>query len=266
VSKAMGEKKKKNQNYELAFTHLQNNQNISAYNLFMELAEAQKKIDSIKAALLYIIAAECKSRQKKDNDDETLEAGKLFLNFAKKEDNYTVKSAYLCAAKCFLKVGNHDQCFLKVGNHDQAKKAYEQSKKLLAPTIESVRPVVIVEDSKAVILKVQSYLKKLGYNDTISFESGKDAIKGCKELFKNSKNPIILLDMGLPDVEGDVVASKILEEKLDSQIILITADEKTSKRVSKTISSGVTAFIQKPFTINDVKDAMETVESEYSGL
>ncbi len=252
----MGEKKKKNLNYELAFTHLQNNQNISAYNLFMDLAEAQKKIDSIKSALLYIIAAECKSRQKKDNDDEILEAGKLFLNFAKKEDNYTVKSAYLCAAKCFL----------KVGNHDQAKKAYEQSKKLLPPTIESVRPVVIVEDSKAVILKVQSYLKKLGYNDTISFESGKDAIKGCKELFKNSKNPIILLDMGLPDVEGDVVASKILEEKLDSQIILITADEKTSKRVSKTIRSGVTAFIQKPFTLNDVKDAMETVESEYSGL
>ncbi|KKL07582.1 hypothetical protein LCGC14_2584570, partial [marine sediment metagenome] len=42
--------------------------------------------------------------------------------------------------------------------------------------------------------------------------------------------------------------------------------EKTSKRVTKTISSGVIAFIQKPFTINDLKDAMNTAESEYSIL
>ena len=100
----------------------------------------------------------------------------------------------------------------------------------------------------------------------MSFETGKEAIKQSQKLFKSSKNPIFLLDMGLPDIDGDVVASTILEEKPDSQIILITADEKTSKRVNKTISSGVTAFIQKPFTINDLKDAMNTAESESSIL
>ena len=247
---------KKNQDYDLAFTHLQNNQNISAYNLFLELARSQKKTNSIRSALLYILAGECKSRQSKDNSDETLEAGKLFLNFAKKEDNYKVKSAYLCAAKCFL----------KVGNYNEAKNAYEKSKKLKSPVTETVRPVVIVDDSKSVIIKLQGYLKQLGYNDMVSFGTGKDAIKGCKQLIKDSKNPIVLLDMGLPDVDGDVVASKILEEKLDSQIILITADEKTTKRVNKTISSGVTAFIQKPFTIADLKDALETAESEFSAL
>ncbi len=87
-----------------------------------------------------------------------------------------------------------------------------------------------------------------------------------QKLIKASQNPIFLLDMGLPDVEGDIVAEKILEENPKSQIILITADEKTSKRVNKTISSGVIAFIQKPFTINDLKDAMNTAESEYSIL
>jgi len=48
------------------------------------------------------------------------------------------------------------------------------------------------------------------------------------------------------------------------QIILITADEKTSKRVSETISSGVAAFIQKPFTINDLKNALAVAEKECS--
>ena len=245
---------KKKPDYELAFTHLQNNQNITAYNLFLDLAENQKKIDGLKSALLFMLAAECKSRQNKGNDNETLEAGKLFLNFAKKENNYKVKSAYQCAAKCFL----------KSGNYDDAKKAFEKSKTFQAPNIEVVRPVVIVDDSKSVVIKLESYLKKLGYDKIISYETGKDAIKESQKLIKSSVNPIFLLDMGLPDVEGDVVASKILEEKPDSQIILITADEKTSKRVNKTISSGVTAFIQKPFTINDLKDAMNTAESESS--
>jgi len=245
---------KKKPDYQLAFTHLQNNQNITAYNLFLDLAEKHKKIDELKAALLFMLAAECKSHQKKDNSDETLEAGKLFLNFAKKGNNYNVKSAYLCAAKCFL----------KSGNYDDAKKSFEKSQTLLAPNTEVVRPIVIVEDSKSVIIKLENYLKKLGYDNIISCETGKEAIKESQKLIKSSVNPIFLLDMGLPDVEGDVVASKILEEKPDSQIILITADEKTSKRVNKTISSGVTAFIQKPFTINDLKDAMNTAESESS--
>ncbi len=61
--------------------------------------------------------------------------------------------------------------------------------------------------------------------------------------------------MGLPDLEGDAVAEKLLKEKLDLQIVVITADEKTTQRVNKTLSSGVPAFIQKPFTLDEVKKA-----------
>lgn len=251
----MAEKKKK-LDYDLAFTHIQNHQNISAYNLFMDLAEKHKKDDSIKAGLLYVLAGECKSRQNKDNRDEALQAGKLFLNFAKKENNYNGKNAFLCAAKCFL----------KSGKYDEAKKAFQESKKLKFSETEVVRPVVIVDDSKSMIIKLQNHLKKLGYDNLLAFETGKEAIKECQKLISSSQNPIFLLDMGLPDIEGDVIAAKILEKKPESQIILITADDKTSKRVNKTISSGVTAFIQKPFTINDLKDAMNTAESEYSIL
>ncbi len=245
---------KKNQNYDLAFTHLRNNQNISAYNLFTNLAETQKKSDAIKSALLYVLAAECKSRQGKDNENEILEAGKLFLNFAKKDKSYQAKGAYLCASKCFL----------KTGKFDDAKNAFSKSKEITSTYVIAQRPVVIVDDSKAVSIKLKNYLQKLGYDDLESYETGKDGLSGCKNLIKKSKNPIILLDMGLPDIDGDKVAEKLLAEQLDLQIIIITADEKSTKRVNKTISSGVTAFIQKPFTINELKKAMELAESEYS--
>ena len=244
----------KKQDYDLAFTHLKNNQNISAHNLFLNLAESQKKSDTVKAAILYLLAGECKSKQGKENVNELLEAGKLFLDFGKKEKSYNAKGAYLCASKCFL----------KAGKYDDAKKAFDQAKEFHAPSLEISRPIVIVEDSKAVVLKLQNYLENLGYKDNISFQTGEEGISGCKKLIADSKNPIVLLDMGLPDIQGDEVAAKLLQDKLDLQIILITADEKTSKRVSETISSGVAAFIQKPFTIDELKKALDIAEKEYS--
>ncbi|MFB5612809.1 MAG: response regulator, partial [Nitrosarchaeum sp.] len=69
-----------------------------------------------------------------------------------------------------------------------------------------------------------------------------------------------------PDYAGDVVATTLLKEKNDLQIIVITADEKNTKRVNKTISSGVIAFIQKPFTLDEIKKAVEIAEKEYSLL
>lgn len=226
---------------------------MAAYNQFSSVAESLKKTDSIKAALSYVLAAECRIRQNKDSSTEISAAGKLYFDFAKKGNNYSVKNAYLCAAKCFL----------RAGRYDDAKAAFEKSKTLKRSTaVESLRPVMIVDDSKSILLKIQNYLEKLGYNDTHSFSTGKEALSGYKKLLKT--NPIILLDMGLPDINGDVVANKILSEKPDAQIIVITADEKSTKRVKDTISVGVLAFIQKPFTIKDLKDALDIAESENS--
>ena len=243
---------KNKSNFDLAMTHLRNRQNMAAYNLFTNIAESIKKNDSIKAALSYVLAAECKIQQNKDDTDEITEAGKLFFSFAKKGNNYNVKNAYLCASKCFL----------RAGKYDDAKQAFEKSKALKKiVTMNILRPVLIVDDSKAIVLKIENYLERLGYKNTKSFLTGKDALDGCKRLLKS--NPIILLDMGMPDINGDVIANELLSEKPDVQIIVITADEKTTKRVKDTISVGVAAFIQKPFTITDLKAALDTVESEY---
>ena len=244
----------KKQDYELAFTHLQNNQNLSAYNFFTNLAETQKKGDRIKAALFYILAGECKSKQGKPNGKELLQAGKLFLDYGKKDKTYKAKGAYLCASKCFM----------RAGEYADAKKAFNKAKEFHAPSIDISRPVVVIDDSKAILLKLKNYLDNLGYSDYHSYLSGKEGIIGIKKLINDSKNPIVLLDMGLPDIGGDVVATKLLGEKLDLPIILITADEKTTKRVKSTISSGVAAFIQKPFTITELKTALDIAEKEYS--
>ncbi len=238
------------QKYDLARTYLRNKQTASAHNLFLELAEKEKKNKSFLAGLFFILAAECKIQQGKDSYDEILNAGKSYLELAKAEKSQKARIAYLCAARCYL----------RIGQYEVARNAFDKSKQFVVKVSEEKRPVIIVDDSPAITMKLTNYLKKIGYKDLYTFEKGKQAVEACKKLIQSSQNPIILLDMGLPDIEGDVVASKLLELKLDLPIILITADEKTSPRVKKTIGWGATAFIQKPFTIDDLRAALNVAE------
>ena len=245
-----------NANCEIAVTHLKNKQFITAHNLFLNQAESLKKSDNLKSALLYMLAAECKTRQGKDSENEIKEASELFLKYSNSKTSMNVKGALLCASKCFL----------SLGEFDKAKNAYQKAKTIVSSTIQVTRPIVIIDDSKAITMKLKNYVEKLGYSEIHVFENGKDGLKGCKKLFSDDKEPVILLDMGLPDLDGDEVATKLLKEKVNLQIVIITADEKTTKRVNKTISTGVAAFIQKPFTIDELKKAIDIAESEYSLL
>jgi len=243
-------------NCEIAVTHLKNKQFITAHNLFLNQAESLKKSEYVKSALMYMLAAECKTRQGKESENEIKEAGNLFLKYSNSKNSKNVKGALLCASKCFL----------SLGEFDKAKDTYQKAKLITQLTIQVTRPIVIIEDSKAVAMKLQNYVEKLGYSEIYVFENGKDGVKGCKKLFSENKDPVVLLDMGLPDLEGDIVATKLFKDKVNLQIIVITADEKTTIRVKKTISSGVSAFIQKPFTLDELKKAIDVAESEYSLL
>ena len=233
--------------FELACTYLKNNQNIAAHNLFVSLAQKEMKNGNFKAGLYLILASECRVRQGKDRKYELGGAAKLYLKLAKK-DSFNSAYAYQCAARCFL----------KAGQYEKAMKAFEEAKKHVRTITEEVRPIVVVDDSPSITLRLKTYLKQLGYEDIQTVHDGKSAIKLLGKLIKGSQNPIVLLDMELPDLSGDAIARQLLHSKPDLSIILITADEKTSPRVRKTIGLGSTAFVQKPFSINELKNALDT--------
>ena len=243
-------------NCEVALTHLKNKQFITAHNLFLDQAESLKKSEFLKSALLYMLASECRNRQGKDSESEIKEASDLFLKYSKDKNSRNIKGALLCASKCLL----------SLGEFDKAKETYQKAKTIIQTSVHVTRPIVIIDDSKAIAMKLKTYAEKLGYSDVHVFENGKDGVKGCKKIFSENKEPVVLLDMGLPDLDGDVVATKLLKEKVSLQIVVITADEKTTERVNKTISTGVSAFIQKPFTLDELKKAIDIAESEYSLL
>ena len=70
---------------EVALAHLKNRQFITAHNLFLNQAESVKKTDILKSALLYVLAAECKTRHGKESKNEITQAGDLFLKYSTKK-------------------------------------------------------------------------------------------------------------------------------------------------------------------------------------
>lgn len=236
--------------FDLACTYLKNDQNGVAHNLFTSLAQKEMKNNSYKAGLYLILASECKSRQGKDRKEELLEAAKFYLKIAKK-DTTNANYAYQCAARCFL----------RTGHYDEAMKAFEAAQKFIPKIIEETRSIVVVDDSPAILLRIKNFLQQLGYDQIQTVSDGKSAINLISGLVKSKQNPIVLLDMDLPDMTGDKVAKTLLKSKPDMSIILITADEKSTPRVRKTIGLGSTAFVQKPFSINELKNALDASRS-----
>jgi len=165
-------------NCEIAVTHLKNKQFITAHNLFLNQAESLKKSEPVKSALMYMLAAECKTRQGKESKNEIKEASNLFLKYSDSKNSKNVKGALLCASKCLL----------SLGEFDKAKDAYQKAKTILSSTIQVTRPIVIIDDSKAVVMKLQNYVEKLGYSEIHVFENGKDGVKGCKKLFSENSS------------------------------------------------------------------------------
>ncbi|MDE1828899.1 MAG: response regulator [Thaumarchaeota archaeon] len=236
--------------FDLACTYMKNDQNVSAYNILMTLAQKEMKKENLKAGVYLLLASECKVKQGKDSKEEFDLAAKYYLRIAKKND-VNSPYAYQCAAKCFL----------KSGQVEEAMKISEQSKKYVSKVVEEKRPIVVVDDSPAITLRLSSYLEQLGYDDVKTAKDGKSALDLITKLINDSQNPVVLLDMEMPDIKGDAVAKKLLEKKPDLSIILITANEKSYPGVKKTIGLGSTAFIQKPFTINDLKNALDVTEN-----
>ncbi len=220
-----------------------------AHGMFMDLARKEMENNNYEAGIYLMLASECKSRQGKERKDELLEAGKYYLKLAKK-DKKNSNYAYQCAARCFL----------RMGNYDDAMKAFEESQKYVNNVVEEKRPIIVVDDSPAILLRIKGFLQQLGYDDIQTIAHGKPAINLVTKLVKLKQNPIVLLDMDLPDIKGDVVAKTLLKSKPDMSIILITADEKSAPRVRKTIGFGSTAFVQKPFSINELKNALDTAK------
>ncbi|MDX1372999.1 MAG: response regulator, partial [Nitrososphaeraceae archaeon] len=75
----------------------------------------------------------------------------------------------------------------------------------------SKEDILIVEDSPAIGMLLKGYLEKLDYTNIHTCDTGAVAIETFKDLVSQNKQPIVLLDYMLPDMDARSVFTQLLE-------------------------------------------------------
>jgi DNA-binding response OmpR family regulator len=112
-----------------------------------------------------------------------------------------------------------------------------------------VMRILLVEDDLGIAKPLVEGLQRQGYEVTwVRF--GRDAIK-------EQGHDVVLLDLGLPDVDGEVVTAAI-REKSDIPIIVLTARSDEIDRVSL-LDLGADDYIVKPFGFRELTARIRAV-------
>lgn len=109
--------------------------------------------------------------------------------------------------------------------------------------------ILIVEDDELNRELLKRRLEVDGYNIT-TVSAAKDAL----ELLKSTKFDLVLLDINLPDVNGDILLEQIHSNPQlnETQVMMVTADGER-EMVLKCIEAGAVDFVVKPCAMSIVK-------------
>ena len=106
---------------------------------------------------------------------------------------------------------------------------------------EEVRRILLVEDEKVIRDAVVAYLEREHYK-VVAVGDGQEAI----DQFARQEFSLVILDLMLPKVQGDVVCRKI-REKSDVPLIMLTAKSEIEDRIIG-LEMGADDYLVKPFS------------------
>ena len=109
----------------------------------------------------------------------------------------------------------------------------------------SMKHILIIEDDKVILKFIKLALETNGYQVT-----GTDQGSIGLNIVINQNPDLILLDLGLPDIDGMVVLDEVRKIK-KTPIIVISARGRENDKVLA-LDSGANDYVTKPFNISEV--------------
>lgn len=119
--------------------------------------------------------------------------------------------------------------------------------------------VLVVEDDAEIALLLEKYLERSGYR-TVGASKGHIALAHVQML----KPDIVVLDVGLPDIDGFDVLTKIRAHSAVPVIFLSAMDDDTDKLLG--LKLGADDYVTKPFNPQEVVARVGAVLKRSSGL
>jgi two-component system response regulator DctR len=122
--------------------------------------------------------------------------------------------------------------------------------------------VFIVEDDPMVLDVNQSFLEKVPFFQCVG--SALNATDALTQI-KNLEPDLVLLDMYLPDCSGLEVLAKLREERIPSDVIMITA-ARDAATIHEVFRLGAVDYLVKPFRFDRFQAALETYQKMWKKL
>ncbi len=113
--------------------------------------------------------------------------------------------------------------------------------------------ILITDDSKLLRKKLREELEKLDC-DVLEAENGKEAI--MRDLTEQPDG--IILDIVMPEV-GGVETLQVIKEINPKIPVIMLSSAGTSQKLKQTLELGALDFIQKPYTSEQIKQAVEQI-------
>ena len=113
--------------------------------------------------------------------------------------------------------------------------------------------ILITDDSKLLRKKLRAELEQLDC-EVLEAENGKEAI--MKDLKEQPDG--VILDIVMPEVGGIETLQVIKEINPDLPVIMLSPAG-TSQKLKETLELGALDFIQKPYTSEQIKQAVERI-------
>lgn len=129
------------------------------------------------------------------------------------------------------------------------------------PKLEVGSGTILIIDDEPMILEVcRTMLEKLSYN-VLEAKTGEEAI----QVVKNFDGPIDLaiLDIGLPDMDGDKLFPFLKEERNDLKVI-VCSGYSIDGPAQEILDAGADGFIQKPYALGVLSEKLKEILGENS--
>jgi len=120
--------------------------------------------------------------------------------------------------------------------------------------------VLIVEDEKTLALEIEAFLKKGFY----LCEMAHTGVKALQMLDLNLYD-FVLLDLGLPDIDGLALLQKAKKYNPDAAYIILTARGNIEDRI-KGLDQGADDYLPKPFSLPELQSRMQAISRRKFGI
>ncbi len=111
---------------------------------------------------------------------------------------------------------------------------------------------LVVDDSSTMRRIIKNSLKRIGFEDIVEAENGKDALEKMADV------DIILTDWKMPEMDGLEFVKRVRSSNTTIPILMVTTNA-AKDDIVEALKHGVNNYIVKPFTPETLKEKVEAV-------